>query len=242
MIYRQDQNQVQCPNRSTMPYEVRPGDTLNSIATRFGTNLVGLLELNPTLRLRTLTEGMTICVPRVPVSPPCIGGAYYTIREGDSFYAIAQRYNLPLNLLLEANPEANPYDLKVGQEICIPNVPEGCPFGTVVTIAQGTRLSDILIGYNLSLNELIDSNPDFNFNVIVPGTELCIPPENYQPCSQNSTEYVIKTGDSLSTVSTSNNLTPSQLLIANPNLRPANFLIVGTRVCIPTVPSGNNNA
>lgn len=64
MIYRQ--NQQLCPNIYTMPYEVRPGDTLNSIATRFGTNLVGLIELNPTLRLRSLTEGMTICVPRVP--------------------------------------------------------------------------------------------------------------------------------------------------------------------------------
>ncbi|HAQ41922.1 MAG TPA: hypothetical protein DCM73_14565 [Clostridiales bacterium] len=241
MIYRQSQNQVQCPNRYTMPYVVRPGDTLNSIATRFGTNLVGLLELNPTLRLRTLTEGMTLCVPRVPERPPCINGAYYIIREGESFYSLAQRYGLPLNLLLEANPEANPYDLKVGQEICIPNVPAGCPFGTVVTIAQGTRLSDILIGYNLSLNELRDSNPEFNFNVIVPGTELCIPPEAYQPCSQNSTEYVIKAGDSLGAVASANNMTASQLLIANPSLRPANFLIVGTRICIPR-PAGNTNA
>lgn len=242
MIYRQNQNQVQCPSSSTMPYEVRPGDTLNSIAARFGTNLVGLLELNPTLRLRTLTEGMTLCVPRVPERPPCINGAYYIIREGDSFYSLAQRYSLPLNLLLEANPEANPYDLKVGQEICIPNVPAGCPFGTVVTVAQGTRLSDILIGYNLSLNELRDSNPEFNFNVIVPGTELCIPPENYQACPQNSTEYVIRAGDSLSTVATGNNLTPSQLLIANPSLRPANFLIVGTRICIPRAAAGSTNA
>lgn len=233
MIYRQNQNQVQCPNVNTMPYVVQPGDTLNSIAARFGTNLVGLLELNPTLRLRTLTEGMTLCVPRVPQRPPCVNGAYYVIRDGDSFYSLARRYDIPLNLLLEANPEANPYDLKVGQEICIPNVPAGCPFGTVVTIKEGTRLSDILISYNLSLNELIGTNREFNPNVIVPGTELCIPPENFEICSENSIEYIIKAGDTLSTVATSNNLTPSQLLITNPSLRPANFLIVGTRVCIP---------
>jgi len=216
-----------------MPYVVQPGDTLNSIAARFGTNLVGLLELNPTLRLRTLTEGMSLCVPRVPQRPPCVNGAYYIIREGDSFYNIARTYEIPLNLLLEANPEANPYDLKVGQEICIPNVPPGCPFGTVVTIQEGTRLSDILISYNLSLNELIGSNRDFNPNVIVPGTELCIPPENFEVCSENAIEYIIRSGDTLSTVAIGNNLTPSQLLIANPSLRPANFLIVGTRVCIP---------
>jgi LysM repeat protein len=217
-----------------MPYEVRPGDTLNSIASRFGTNLVGLIELNPTLRLRSLTVGMTICVPRVPERPPCINGAYYIIREGDSFYNIAQRYSIPLNLLLEANPEANPYDLKVGQEICIPNVPAGCPFGTVVTIQEGTRLSDILISYNLSLNELREANQKFNPTIIVPGTELCIPPEAITRCvGETHTEYVIQAGDSLSTVATANNITPSELLIANPNLRPANFLIIGTAVCVP---------
>lgn len=188
MVYRQ--NQQLCPNINSMPYEVRPGDTLNSIAARFGTNLVGLLELNPTLRLRSLTEGMTICVPRVPKRPPCINGAYYTIREGDSFYNIAQRYGIPLNLLLEANQEANPYDLKVGQEICIPNVPPGCPFGTLVTIQEGTRLSDILISYNLSLNELREVNPNFNPEIIVPGTELCIPPEPFIECPPGTTrEY-----------------------------------------------------
>ncbi|NLJ58435.1 MAG: LysM peptidoglycan-binding domain-containing protein [Tissierellia bacterium] len=231
MIYRQEQL---CPNIYTMPYVVRPGDTLNSIAERFGTNLVGLIDLNPTLRLRTLTEGMTICVPRVPTRPPCIGGAYYTIREGDSFYSLSLRYGIPLNLLLEANPDANPYDLKVGQEICIPNVPEGCPFGTLVTIEEGTRLSDILISYNLSLNELRDANLDFNPNFIVPGTELCIPPETFIPCDpQTTVEYVIREGDSLSTIAVANNVTPSELLIANPHLRPANFLITGTQVCIP---------
>ena len=232
MIYRQ--NQQLCPNINSMPYQVRPGDTLNSIATRFGTNLVGLIELNPTLRLRSLTEGMTICVPRVPERPTCINGAYYAIREGDTFYNIAQRYGIPLNLLLEANPEANPYDLKVGQEICIPNVPAGCPFGTLVTIQEGTRLSDILIFYNLSLNELRDANPNFNPNIIVPGEQLCIPPEAFIQCPQGtSREYVIQAGDSLSTVAAANGITTSGLLIANPHLRPANFLIVGTRVCIP---------
>jgi len=232
VIYRQ--NQQLCPNINSMPYEVRPGDTLNSIATRFGTNLVGLIELNPTLRLRSLTEGMMICVPKVPERPPCINGAYYAIREGDTFYNLAQRYGIPLNLLLEANPEANPYDLKVGQEICIPNVPAGCPFGTVVTIQEGTRLSDILISYNLSLNELRDTNPNFNPNIIVPGEQLCIPPEAFMQCPQGTRgEYVIKAGDSLSTVAEANGLTTSGLLIANPHLRPANFLIIGTRVCIP---------
>lgn len=230
------QNQISCPNRFTMPYTVRPGDTLNSIASRFGINLAGLLDINPTLRLRTLTEGMQLCVPSVPERPSCLTGAYYIVKEGDSFYTIARRYNIPLNVLLEANSNAHPYDLKVGQEICIPNVPSNCPFGTVVVIQSGTRLSDILITYNISVNELVEANPGFNPNIISPGVELCIPPGNYQTCTApNTIEYIIKAGDSLSTVATEYQLTTSQLLTANPTLRPANFLISGTKVCIPNL-------
>ena len=103
-----------------------------------------------------------------------------------------------------------------------------------MTIQEGTRLSDILISYNLSLNELREVNPNFNPEIIVPGTELCIPPEPFIECPPGTTrEYVIQVGDSLSSVAAANNMTPSRLLIANPHLRPANFLIAGTRVCIP---------
>lgn len=224
-----------CPNRYTMPYIVRPGDTLNSIARKYGINLIGLLDLNPTLRMRTLTEGMTICVPRVPETPACINGSLYTIVEGDSLYKLALRYNVPLNAIIEANPQVNPYDLKVGQEVCIPVISATCPFGVVYTVETGATLSGILIRYNLSVNELVDANIGFNPNILVPGTELCIPPTVYQECKcPNSREYIIKANDSLATVAQAYSVTPSALLIANPNLRPANFLIVGTRVCIPT--------
>ncbi|MDD4779823.1 MAG: LysM domain-containing protein [Tissierellia bacterium] len=223
-----------CPNRFTMPYTVQPGDTLNSIAKRYGITLIGLIELNPTLRLRTLTEGMQLCVPKVPERPPCINGSLYTIMEGDSFYKLAQRYSVPLNSIIEANPDANPYDLKVGQEVCIPNVPSFCPFGVVHTIESGETLSNILIRYNTSINELLNTNPGFNPNILVPGTEICIPPISYQECGPDSGEYIIKANDSLATVAQAYNVTPSALLIANPNLRPANFIIIGTKICIPT--------
>lgn len=224
-----------CPNKYTMPYIVQPGDTLNSIARKYGINLIGLLDLNPTLRLRTLTVGMQICVPKVPERPPCINGSIYSVQDGDSFFKLAQKYKIPLSSIIEANPDANPYDLKVGQELCIPNVPSRCPLGVVYTVETGATLSNILIKYNVSINELIDTNPGFNPNIIVPGTEICIPPTAYQECKcPNSREYIVKSNDSLATIAQAYGITPTALLIANPNLRPANFMILGTKVCIPT--------
>lgn len=44
----------------------------------------------------------------------------YTIKSGDTLYAIARQYNIPLTLLLAANPGINPYQLYPGQIIKVP--------------------------------------------------------------------------------------------------------------------------
>lgn len=44
----------------------------------------------------------------------------YTVRRGDSFYLIAQRLNVQLRDLLEANPTIPPARLMVGDKLCIP--------------------------------------------------------------------------------------------------------------------------
>lgn len=40
---------------------------------------------------------------------------YYTVKSGDSYWGIAQRFGIDLNYLLRINQVANPDVLKVGQ-------------------------------------------------------------------------------------------------------------------------------
>jgi len=47
----------------TRTYTIKPGDTLTGIATRFGTTLTEIEELNPDLDLTTLHPGEKIIVP-----------------------------------------------------------------------------------------------------------------------------------------------------------------------------------
>ena len=47
-------------------------------------------------------------------------GTVYNIRRGDTLYSISRRYNIPLAMLLRANPFADMYNLQIGDEICIP--------------------------------------------------------------------------------------------------------------------------
>ena len=44
----------------------------------------------------------------------------YVIQPGDTFYAIAQKFGVPVGNILTANPEQNPNNLQVGQRIVVP--------------------------------------------------------------------------------------------------------------------------
>jgi LysM repeat protein len=55
---------------------------------------------------------------RVPENP-----ATYTVVEGDSLYAIALRFGVELQALIELNGLSNPNDIRVGQELQIPSRP-----------------------------------------------------------------------------------------------------------------------
>jgi LysM repeat protein len=47
----------------------------------------------------------------------------YRVTAGDNFTVIARRYGVPLNALLEANPQLSPRRLKVGTVVSIPARP-----------------------------------------------------------------------------------------------------------------------
>ncbi len=47
-------------------------------------------------------------------------GMTYTIKQGDTLYGISRKYNVPLAMILHANPYADVYRLNIGDTICIP--------------------------------------------------------------------------------------------------------------------------
>ena len=47
---------------------------------------------------------------------------YYTVRQGDTLYSIAQYFGVPLSSIYEVNPGIDPYSLYAGQVILIPVV------------------------------------------------------------------------------------------------------------------------
>lgn len=47
-------------------------------------------------------------------------GMMYAVKQGDTLYSISMKYNIPLALLLRANPYVDVYNLQVGETICVP--------------------------------------------------------------------------------------------------------------------------
>lgn len=52
-------------------------------------------------------------------------GTTYMIQRGDTLYSISRRYNIPLSLILRANPYVDVYNLQIGDELCIPSQGQG---------------------------------------------------------------------------------------------------------------------
>lgn len=106
-------------------YTVKPGDTVFSIARRFGVSLEELIAANPHISDPNLIyPGDVLCVPVKAPKPTCPGGFIYIVRPGDTLTSIAHRFGLTVEQILAANPQiTDPNLIYPGQPICIPLLP-----------------------------------------------------------------------------------------------------------------------
>lgn len=111
-----------CPVGS-FPYTIKKGDTLYLLAIRFNTTVDAIMKLNPGIDPNNLMIGQVICIPK-PYMPepdlPHCHGVYYTVKPGDTFYSLAQRFCVSVYDLMSANPGVDPNNLMIGQVLCIP--------------------------------------------------------------------------------------------------------------------------
>ena len=49
-------------------------------------------------------------------------GTIHKVKEGETLYLISKQYNVKLSEIMGANPYVNVYDLRIGDEICIPGI------------------------------------------------------------------------------------------------------------------------
>ena len=58
--------------------------------------------------------------PESTAEPTAAAGTRYTVKKGDTMWAISQRYGITLTALREANPNVEPTTMRVGTVLVIP--------------------------------------------------------------------------------------------------------------------------
>ena len=106
-------------------YVVCRGDTLFSIARRFGTTTGAIAQANGLSNPRYIRAGQRLLIPGdysacVP-SSTAPGATVYIVRRGDTLYSIARRYHTTVAAIAWANGIANPHRIWVGQRLIIPS-------------------------------------------------------------------------------------------------------------------------
>ncbi|KAK9759459.1 hypothetical protein K7432_017553 [Basidiobolus ranarum] len=231
---------------------VKVGDTCEKIATSWKVTLDQLLKSNSGLDCKTLVAGQLICQPGTgtttptPTTSPVVCGKdaiQYSIKAGDTCYAIATKFTISVEKLQVANPSLKCDQLIMGQAVCIPSAvpsstvsltptatpPPTCPSGTAsYSVKSGDTCSTIATRNTITVEKLQSVNPNMKCEELALNQILCIPPQ----CQNNDKPYYVVSGDTCTKYMQSWMVNQAQLKMSNPGLD-CDHLYVGQLICRP---------
>ncbi len=165
-------------------YTIQRGDSLYSIARKFGTSYQTLQNINGISNPSRIFTGQVIRIPNgsgvntsqpgvVATQAPINNGqaSTYTIQRGDRLVFIARRFNVTLNAIIAVNPGLNINRLFPGQVINIP----ASQARTSYIVQSGDTLAKIAIRFGTTIGAIQALNGISNTNTIFVGQLLLIP-------------------------------------------------------------------
>lgn len=205
-------------------YTVKSGDTLWSVAKKFGISVDELKKVN-NLTSNSLSIGQKLVIPS---EKETTNKNVYTVQSGDTLYSIAKKYDVSVDAIKEANNLPN-NTLTIGQILIIPT--EETDY-ILYTVVAGDSLYAIARKYGLTMQELMEFN-NLGSTLLSIGQVLKIPvavEETIPPVAE--TTYTVKSGDSLYSIAKKYNTTVSDLMTYN--RLTSNLLSIGQVLKIPT--------
>ncbi|MDY4942361.1 MAG: LysM peptidoglycan-binding domain-containing protein [Candidatus Limisoma sp.] len=208
-------------NEKQKYYTVKRGDSLSSIAERFGVTVAQLREWNG-IEADNINAGVRIAVDASAsrrVSKPEVKTSTYTVKKGDGLGAIAERHGMTLQEIRELNGLKD-NNIQVGQKLKVtgkaseernekPEVKT-----STYTVKKGDGLGAIAERHGMTLQEIRELNGLKNNNIQV-GQKLKVTGKASEERSEKpeakSSTYTVKKGDSLGAIAERFGVTVDQL-------------------------------
>lgn len=206
-------------------YIVKKGDSLWSIANKYGITVKELKEINK-LTSNTLKVGQTL---KLTKNNEMILEDYlvYKVKKGDSLWDIAKEYNTTVDTLKKINNLSND-KLTINQQLFIPKSDNSSVKNTGeinYVVQKGDNLWTIANKYDTTISDIKKLN-NLKTNTLQIGQVLKI------PGSTNYNTYTVKKGDSLWKIADKYGTTVNKLMTIN-NLD-STTLQIGQSLLIPT--------
>ncbi len=228
------------PSEETTIYIVQKGDSLYSIASKFGITVPKLQELN-NLTSNLLTIGQELIIKENAINNnneqnPNLNT--YTVQKGDSLSLIASKFNTTVEKLKELNNLTSNLII-IGEILKIPtnnnNEEEQNENNEIVTttyiVKRGDSLYSVANLYNTTIEELIKLN-NLTSNVLQIGQELIVPENTNTEIPDTSVIlYTVQRGDNLYNIAREYNTTVNE--IKNINGLISDVLQIGQVLQIP---------
>lgn len=229
---------IQQASRSTGSHKIHAvssGETLSSIARRYGVSVSALRTTNR-ISGNVIRPGQRLRIPGT-AGDDLPAAVIYTVRQGDALSTIAQRFGTTVTKLKRANRLTN-NTLRVGQRLEIPDAEPArakreieAPKSEIYVVRQGDTLSEIADRYGVGLSKLRAAN-GLRGNAIRIGQRLVIPAtaKRLQEAASAKT-HVVRSGDTLSAIARRYGTSVSAIQRANGMT--GSSLRVGERLKLP---------
>lgn len=189
-------------------YVVGWGDTLSSIASRFGTTVSAIVQANQMANPDLIYVGQRLSIP-ASSSPVASGSGTYVVQRGDTLSGVAAKHGTTVQQLVQMNGLTNPNFIVVGQRLAVPQGttavdPAPSQGGdTSYRVQAGDTLIGIAVRFGVNMWDIVVANNIANPSLIYVGQTLVIPgakaPASSSPTATATTKPAATSQPSTST-------------------------------------------